>query len=193
MASKRQKTTSIDPRARVVDAALAMAARRDWANVSMADIARTAKMSMAEVSQLFERREDILVAYGRRVDRDVLERFSSSGSERDQIFDIMMERFERLNQDRAGLTSILAGACRDPKQMVISFPSIASSMTWMLEACGIETTGLKGALRVAGLSGVYIWVLRTWREDESADLSKTMAALDRVLGRAESVAGTIGL
>jgi hypothetical protein len=31
--------------------------------------------------------------------------------------------------------------------------------------------------------------LRAWVKDESADKSKTMAALDRALGRAERVAG----
>jgi AcrR family transcriptional regulator len=193
MASKRQKTTGLDKRGSVVDAALRLAVRRDWGNVSLSDIAKEAKISLGALSQMFECREDIICAYGRRVDGDVLESFSSSGSERDQIFDILMERFERLNNDRDAVVSILGSACADPKQMVIALPHVAKSMAWMLEACGIETMGLKGALRVAGLSGVYVWVLRTWRDDESADLAKTMAVLDRVLGRAESVAGTIGL
>lgn len=193
MATKRPKTPPKDPRAAVVDAALRLAAKRDWANIALADIAREAKMDLSGLSQMFECREDIVCAYGRRVDADVLKNFESDGSERDVVFDILMNRFERLNKDRKAVESILGDACTDPKQMVIALPHIARSMAWMLEACDIATTGWKGALRVAGTSGVYLWVLRTWRKDDSADLSKTMAALDRALGRAESLSGMLGL
>ena len=36
-----------------------------------------------------------------------------------------------------------------------------------------------------GLIAVWLWTLRAWERDESADLSATMAALDTALGRAE--------
>lgn len=71
-------------------------------------------------------------------------------------------------------------------------PHLCRSMTWMMEAAGIETLGLRGALKVAGLTGVYLKVLKTWTEDDSPDLAKTMAALDKDLGRAESFANTLG-
>ena len=66
-------------------------------------------------------------------------------------------------------------------------------MTWMLEAAGLQTTGLKGAVRVAGLSGLYIKTLWVWRDDDSPDMAKTMAALDKNLTRAERMASTFGL
>lgn len=191
MASKRQKTPQTDKRASVLDAALRLAARRDWVNVRLADIAKEAGVSLGALAEMFDSKEDIVGAYQARVDRDVLESFSSSGAERDQIFDILMERFDRLNADRAAVVSMLSN--KDPKQIVTSLPHVARSMAWMLEACGIDTDGPRGALRVAGLAGIYIWTLRTWRDDESADMAKTMATLDKLLGRAESIAATIGL
>ena len=59
------------------------------------------------------------------------------------------------------------------------------SMAWMLEAAGVPATGWRGTLRVQGLTAVWLYTLRAWLADESADLSGTMAALDRALGRAE--------
>ncbi len=210
MASKKQKTPKAapktaqtrdpretakarDPRAEVVDAALRMAALRDWANITLADIADEAKVGIGQMAQMFECREDIVAAYARRVDADVLASFKPSGSERDMLFDVLMERFDRLNRDRDAVVSILNTACRDPKQMVVGLPHIARSMLWMLEACGIDTQGIKGAVRVAGLTGVYVWTLRTWREDDSADMGRTMATLDRAMGRVDSFAGMVGL
>jgi AcrR family transcriptional regulator len=193
MASKRQKPIEIGLRASIVDAALRLAARRDWDNITLSDIAKEAKTSLSALHAMFECREDIICAYGRRIDADVLEAFSGEGSERDQLFDILMERFERLNKDRKALKSVLGSLCKDPKQMVISFAHLAKSMSWMLEAVGITTTGWQGALRIAGLTGIYIWVLRIWRNDDSVDMSKTMAALDKALDRAERCANSLGL
>ena len=66
-------------------------------------------------------------------------------------------------------------------------------MCWMLESAGISTYGIKGACRVAGLTGLYVKTLRVWLADDSADLSRVMAALDKDLGRVESWAGSLGL
>jgi len=123
---------------------------------------------------------------------DVIGEPDESISARDQLFDILMERFEILNDYRAPLVSILESFCFDPKQAVISCPHLLRSMSWMLEAAGIETPGVRGALKVAGLTGVYLKTLRVWRDDESPDMSKTMAALDKDLGRAEHVANMFG-
>lgn len=197
MATKRPKKAPAkapgDPRKAAVDAALRLAAKRDWGNVTLADIADEADLSLAALSQMFECREDITAAYERRVDADVLKTFSGSGTERDKLFDILMERFERLNRDRDAVLSILKASRTDPKQLVIGLPNVARSMSWMLEACAIETQGWRGALRVAGLTGVYAWALRSWRDDDSKDMAKTMAVLDRALSRMEQLAGTLGL
>jgi hypothetical protein len=103
-----------------------------------------------------------------------------------------MERFEVLNEYRAALVSILDSFKTDPKQLVISCPHLGRSMSWMLEAAGVETDGLRGALKVAGLTALYIKTLHVWQDDESADMAKVMASLDKDLGRAERFANTLG-
>lgn len=195
MASKRQKQAHSDPRGAVINAALHLAAARDWANVTLADIADGAGISLSDLARMFDGREDILSAYGRRIDADVLESHDTAidGSHRDKLFDILMERFDRLNRDRDAVVSIIGSLCADPKQMVIALPHLGRSMTWMLEACNIETIGWKGALRVAGLSAIYLYVLRIWKDDASADMAKTMAALDRALDRTERWSETLGI
>jgi AcrR family transcriptional regulator len=195
MTSKRPKKQEQDNRAQIIDAALRLAVLRDWSNVTMADIAGEAGISLSDLARSFDGREDILAAYARRIDADMLEAAGNSwgSSPRDALFDMLMERFERLNKDRAAVVSILGSFKDDPKQMVISLPHLGRSMTWILEAAGIETLGWRGALRVAGLSVVYLYVLRVWTGDDTPDMPKTMAALDRALARVESWAGKTGL
>ena len=62
-----------------------------------------------------------------------------------------------------------------------------SPMARMLEAAGEQTASPLGPVRVIGLTALYLKTLRAWSEDESADMSRTMAALDQNLARAEQV------
>ena len=66
-------------------------------------------------------------------------------------------------------------------------------MRKMLEMSGIEVQGVKGAIKITGLTALYIKVLREWGNDEGADLSKTMAALDNALGYADRAVGYLGI
>lgn len=191
---KKGKLTQIKPvKERAIAAALDLAVRMGWDMITLSDIADKAHCSLAELSELFDDKSDILAAYERSVDKRILESFAEpdlSSPERDRLFDIMMERFDILNGNRAALVSVLKTLALDPKQLVIGAPHLARSMAWMLEAAGIDSSGAKGALKVAGLTAVYIYALRAWSKDESADLSKTMAAVDRGLNRAEQAANT---
>jgi hypothetical protein len=60
-------------------------------------------------------------------------------------------------------------------------------MAAMLEAARVGAGGLKGALRAKGLAGVYLATFRVWLLDDSADMAKTMAALDGYLRRIEGL------
>jgi glucokinase len=58
-------------------------------------------------------------------------------------------------------------------------------MAAMLEAAGVPSDGVPGALRQSGLMAIYQSVSQVFERDETADSSKTMAALDSRLKRAE--------
>ncbi|MGB4056969.1 MAG: TetR/AcrR family transcriptional regulator [Alphaproteobacteria bacterium] len=192
MARKQQK----DPKVKIIDAALSLAAERGWDRVTLADIAVAAKLSLAALHEHFEDKNDILAGLGRVIDRRVLEAIGTlddSVSPRDRLFEILMERFDVLSEYRTGLVPILNSFQCDPKQFVINLPHLCKSMNWMLELAGLNTNGIAGSLRLVGMTGLYIRSLQVWLKDESPDMGKTMAALDRDLGRIESLAKSIGL
>lgn len=196
MAESAQKTSG-ELSDKCIDAALALARTQGWANTSMADIASEAGCQLTDIFQCFETREDILARYGRRVDSVVLERMqgalSAQDGIKDQLFDILMERFDVLNDDRDALLSILNAMGKDPKQILYSAPFLCRSMTWMMELSGQSTTGWVGMAKIAGLSVVYIRVLSVWMHDESPDMAKTMAALDKSLAHADRLASWLHL
>ncbi len=195
--SPAKKVTSIAPlKERAVKAALDLSSRMGWDMLTLTDIAKESHASLAELSSVFDDKGDILNAYGRMLDKKTLERFGEadpSMPERDRLFDIIMERFDILNEDRAAIVSVLKSFTTDPKQAIISLPHLGRSMAWMLEAAGMDTNGMRGAIKIAGMTGVYLYALRAWMDDDSTDLAKTMAALDRGLSRAEQAANTFML
>ncbi len=163
MTEKKHEKRNASPqplREVIPGAALALAGERGWENITLRDIAARAGVGLAEIYDLYCDKTDILAGYGRMVDRATLERAGmgensagddSAENRRDRLFDLVMERFEILNDHRAGVLSVLRGLWRDPKQAVIGAPHLARSMAWMLAAAGINTEGLRGAARLPDL------------------------------------------
>jgi AcrR family transcriptional regulator len=179
----------------IVVRTLELASELGWANVTLMDVSDKSGLSLAELHDHFDDKADILVALGRMIDRRVLEAFDTpevDASLRDRLFDVMMERFDVLNDYRDGVVAVLHSFRFEPKDAVISCPHLCRSMSWMLEASGIETNGFRGAAKIVGLTGVYLKVLKIWKDDESPDMGKTMAMLDKHLGQAESLANRFG-
>jgi ubiquinone biosynthesis protein COQ9 len=175
---------------RILAAALACAAAKSWAEVTLSDIAEAATLPLAEFRDEFASKTEIIAALVRAVDDEVLKRAAKPGEgqeKRDALFDIVMTRFDVLGPHKAALKSIHASG---PADFALAGPFL-SSQHWMLEAAGIATDGPTGALRVAGLGLAYASVFRTWLEDDDAGLARTMAALDRRLRRGERTLGGI--
>jgi ubiquinone biosynthesis protein COQ9 len=61
----------------------------------------------------------------------------------------------------------------------------------MLEAAGVDSRGAFGKLRAKALAAVWLYTLRAWTRDESADMSATMAALDKALDRLDQAAKSL--
>ena len=181
---------------RVVEAALKLAAHQGWRQTSMAAIAAEAGLGPAKVDAVFPSKTSIVGGFVKRIDEQVLARAAKAassgeagGSARDRLFDVLMGRFDALTPHKAGLAAIVQGTCTDPLAAVVLLPRILCSMATMLKAAGVSSSGLFGALRVKGLAVVYGEAFRVWLGDDSKDMAKTMATLDKALGRAERIAG----
>ncbi len=193
--SSKKKPQDRDIKTEVIESALELAAEKGWAEVTLRDIGAHSGLSLADIHAHFEDRTDVICALGRMIDRKVLEGAPSDPDDstpmRERLFDLLMDRFEALNDYRQGVKAILKSFRGEPKLAVLHMPHLCRSMSWMLEAAGADTNGISGAVKVAGLTGIYLKVLKVWGEDESPDLPKTMAALDLALGRAEAAVNTI--
>ncbi|MFQ5786248.1 MAG: TetR family transcriptional regulator [Alphaproteobacteria bacterium] len=173
---------------RIIEAALGLAATQGWRDTTLADIAAAAKLPLAEVHRNFASKAAILAAFSRRIDETVLageDPELAGQSPRDRLFDVIMRRFDALAPHKAAVGALVRDGCTDPLIALCGARSLRRSMAWMLEAARIDSSGLRGLVRTKGLAAIYLAVLRVWLDDDSADMARTMAALDRRLTQAE--------
>lgn len=180
-----------DNRDRVIDAALKLAAEGRWRDVSLAEIAEAAGMPLSQVYPLFSSKQAILNGFTTRIDTEVLEGAEPGereGPARDRLFDVLMRRFDALKAYKTAIGNIAQDEMRDPLGSVCGIDRFRRSMTCMLEAADLSTSGLRGLLRIKAVGLAYLSVMRVWLRDDTPDLSRTMAALDRRLQSLDRVA-----
>ncbi|HSH99273.1 MAG TPA: TetR family transcriptional regulator [Reyranella sp.] len=173
----------------VLDAFLGLVAERGFAAVTLRDVAAAADLGLADLYKLYPDKVALLGAFVARVDAAVLAGTSRQSdpeeTARDRLFDVMMRRYDALKPHRAALAAIRRGILRDPLLALTVGPALRRSVAAMLEAAGLPSDGIAGAVRQNGLLVIHNAVLRVFDRDETVDLSKTMAALDSRLKAAE--------
>ena len=169
-------------RGRIVAAALRVAERKPWQEVTLQDIAEAAQVSLVELRREFSTKGEILVEFSRSVDEDVLMRApkpAAAQDPRDRLFEVIMSRFDILAPYKSALRSITRSGIVHPRFVGQMFVS----QYWMLQAAGVGADGVDGGVRVAGLASIYASVFGVWLDDDDPGLARTMAALDRRLRR----------
>jgi len=178
---------------RIVAAAMTLAAECGWRRTGLAEVARAAGVPLAELYRRFPTRAHLLAGLSRIADAAVLadepaapDATEEDETPRDRLFDVMMRRFDALLPYRDGLAAVTRDLRREPLTALAFAPHIARSMAWMLRAARIDPDAPGGAALVAGLVAVHARVMRVFLADDTADLARTMAALDAELRRGES-------
>jgi AcrR family transcriptional regulator len=171
-------------------------AAHGWPGVTLRRLAAAAHLPRAEISARCPGGpRDLLDLHGRLMDQAVTAGTvpGQGGTPRDRIFDVLMRRIDAMQPHRAGLVRLLEELRTEPGLALCLLASLPRSMARLLDAAEIESSGLFGALRVQGVTAVWLATVRAWVEDDSVDLGPTMAALDRALDRAEQVARSLRL
>jgi ubiquinone biosynthesis protein COQ9 len=161
-----------------------------WIDLSFAEIAEQAGVPIAEAHRIYPSKTAVLLGLTRALDERILNSLvvdPLEGSAKDRLFDIVMRRFDVLKADRNAYRRLMRQLPATPNAFAAMLCQLRRSLSLTLEIAGISASGLKGALRLKGLLAIYGAGLRVFANDESEDLSKTMAEIDKRLGQAEKL------
>ena len=177
----------------IVAVALDLAAEKGWSRIGLDEIAAAAKIPPAELRGLYASKSAILAGFSRLIDAEILaggDVFIGAGdaaatTPRERLFEVVMRRYDALAPYKAGIAAVLRGT--DPLTALCAAPGYMRAMAAMLEFAGIGAGGITGPLRVKGLALLYADTTRIWLRDDSPDLGRTMARLDRRLAQVEGL------
>jgi AcrR family transcriptional regulator len=165
-------------------AALKLAERKPWQDVTLNEIARAARVSAQQARRLFPDTMALLPALVRLIDSETAKTLDvpePDAPPHDRLFEVMMARFDALKTRRAGILSVAAACRKTPAHARTMLRAQWDSMRFMLRLANLDAEGWPGMARTAGLTGVYNLTLCRWMRDETPDMAKTMSALDRNL------------
>lgn len=175
-------------RDRIIAAFMALLAEKPFEKIGLAEIARRAGVSLAQLRDQFASTFAILAAHVKEIDRKVLAGGDTEMDEeppREKLFDVLMRRIEALAPHRAAVRSLIRSARRNPGLAFALNGAAVRSQQWMLTAADIDAAGPRGVVRAQGLACLFARVLNIWVDDEDPGLARTMAALDRELARGQ--------
>ena len=172
---------------RAADTALSLAADRPWVEISLRDIAVASGVGFAELYAKAPGKTALLERLAERLDRAALNtaELEPAGAPHDRLFEAVMARLEAMEPHRAALIAI--GRAEGLAALGPRLPRTARAL---LEAAGIDSSGLKGAARIAAMTAVWLRILVVWRDDEGA-LNRTMAEIDKQLKQMQSALNRI--
>lgn len=181
----------------ILESSLSLAETMPWDAVTFEEIAKESNISIEELQALFEDKMAIIAYWHHILDQSIQGQQETSGTDtlstNDILFDVLMDRFEALNSKRQASLSIIESFKKEPKDGLFCIPYLGRSMARVLDAADISSSGYKGSTALLGLCVIYVRVLYVWMHDDSADMGKTMATLDKTLKQAGRFAGYLGL
>ncbi len=181
-------------REKIIAAFLSLLVDKPFEQIGLADVAKEARVSLIQLREQFASTISILAAHVKAIDRVVLSQdFSDMADEppRERLFDVLMRRLEIMAPHREAVRSLLRSARRNPPLALALNGMGVRSQQWMLAAADIGASGPRGVVRAQGLALIFASVLRTWIRDDDPGLARTMADLDRALGRGQRLLGLV--
>ncbi len=165
--------------------------KEGWKSFSFAKASQKSGIPLDVFHTQFSSPSDVMTHLFKKIDGEVfknLETPAENLSPKDILFEILMSRFDAGQPYKKVILHFWQDCLFLPNEAPALLCQSFSSMSWMLEAAGLSSRGLRGLLRIQGLMSLYLFALKTWLEDDSPDLAKTMISLDKGLSRLEMAA-----
>ena len=156
---------------------------KSWNTLSMDDVLG----KDIKKQKFINNKNDLLKNLNRYVDSILIEKtkYIEKSSTKDMLFEVLMARFDILQENRVSFIKIFKELKKSPKKTLKLFPSFLESMIVSAELAKFNVNGIKGSIRLKWLFIIYFITFYAWVDDNTFSLEKTMNALDKNLDHAE--------
>jgi AcrR family transcriptional regulator len=179
-----------DPETALAQAALKLLAKKPWSELTLAAVARAAKLPLSSLQSIVPNKAALLGLILTSVGTDIGKRYRRDpGSEdaRDRLLDVALTWFEVLAPHKRAVRSLYDGLKRDPLTLIAARAEVLAAANWLFVLAEADT-GPALPIRALALAGILARAIPVWLEDDK-NLTKTMARLDTDLRRTEDLFG----
>ena len=161
--------------------------KKAWNNITLAEIKKKSKVKSFD--SLIKNKIDLLKKINNYFDYQfsLKSKNLDSSNYKDMIFEILMIRFDILQNHRKGVISIFESFKTKPKELFFLLPNILDSIFLMMDYTKIPVRGIIGQIKIKGIFFIYITSFFVWLKDETSSLEKTMTAVDQYLNQADNI------
>ena len=163
--------------------------KKGWSYFSLKSLAKENKSDLESIKIFFKNKSQFLESFSEMIDNKVLANIDkdefNKNSIKDNLFELIMLRFENLNHYKTGLKILLSDLKKSPVELKKIMKKVLDSMDLFLEIANVKNNYLMDLIKVNIIFIIYSYVFNVWLDDQSSEMSKTMAELDKWLSKAE--------
>ena len=161
-----------------------------WDKFSIEKLSTKENIPVRDLKVFFKCKYSIVDKFSIMIDKNIesklrLEDFKDS-SKKDILFELIMMRFDEMEEFKSSLAKILDVSKNKPLLASIITRNVMNTMDFFLELSNSYSNYAFDVLKKNFLFLIYSITFKTWLSDNTEDLSKTMAELDKLLSTAEN-------
>jgi hypothetical protein len=161
-----------------------------WEKFSLEKLSTKEKIPINDLKVFFKCKNSIVDKFSRMIDKKIesklrIDDFKDS-SKKDILFELIMMRFDEMEGYKGSLVKILDVSKNKPLLISIITKNVMNTMDFFLELSNSYNNYAFDFLKKNFLFFIYSITFKTWLSDDTDDLSKTMAELDKLLSTAEN-------
>ena len=160
-----------------------------WKKFSFEKLARNQKVDSKKVKMMFRNKIGFLKAFSLMIDEKVINKLNfeefKNNKVKDNLFELIMLRFEELNDYKVGLKNLLNDLKSSPFDFKKVTRNIFDSMELFLDIAKGKENYFFDFIKINIIFIIYSYTFNVWLNDKSEDMNITMAELDKWLSQAE--------
>ena len=165
---------------------------KGWNDFSLEKLAKEESIKMEDLIFFFKDETKLIESFSEMIDEQVIKEVDlnefSQNPVKDNIFELIMIRFEKLSPYKKSLDILLKQLKHEPKVLKKLTKKIFNSLDLFLEISNAKNNYVFDFLKLNIMFIIYGYTFKIWLEDDSKDMGKTMAEVDKWLSEAECYA-----
>ena len=171
--------------------------KEGWNSFSFNKLSKSLNAELNLVKNLLKSKKQLLIIFSEYIDEEVMKNVDindlKDNSVRDNLFELLMLRFEKLQPFKTSLRILLNDLKSKPGDLKKIYKKIINSLDFYMEISNSKKNFIFDFIKFNSIFLIYSLTFKTWINDESKDMSITMAELDKWLSKAEHYSEKISL